>query len=137
MKFFAVLASLVAAVAAQRVEIFSPTSGQTLTEGQSVTICVVEPNSQTSIEEIGIGIAIRHCDSDPCVDNGSLGSVLYHGPYSPQFDPSTENMPNQNFTVTIPNVGSGTALLSVAHASFIGASGSFFTEITNVTVNIA
>ena len=145
MRVLAVLAPLFAAAAAQRIKIFAPTSGETLTQGQSVIVSVVEAvsiapssaescllteaklkitqNSLTNIEEIGIGIALRHCNSNPCAeDDVFLGRVLYSGSYSPQFDPATFNMPNQNFTVTIPDIGSGPAVLSVAHASFVGVS---------------
>ena len=42
MRFFVVVASLVAAAAAQGIAIFNPTSGSTLTPGQNVTVSVVE-----------------------------------------------------------------------------------------------
>lgn len=42
MRVLAVLAPLFAAAAAQGVRIFAPTSGETLTQGQSVIVSVVE-----------------------------------------------------------------------------------------------
>ena len=72
------------------------------------------------MSEIGIGIVAEHCTTNPC-DGKDIAHILYTGSYQPKFDAATENMPNQNFAVTIPaNIGSGPMLLSVEHASLLG-----------------
>lgn len=43
MKFFTVLATLVAAATAQRVTIFAPTAGTAVSAGQNITVSVVQP----------------------------------------------------------------------------------------------
>lgn len=139
MKVFAVLCSLVAAAAAQRAFIGEPQSGDTLTAGNDELISIVKPNALTGSTEVGIAITIKHCSQNPCEDTSeALGAVLYSGPYNPQFGPGMGGQPYENFTLTIPGgIGSGPAVLSVAHANLVGAGPFFFTEISNTTINIA
>ncbi|PAV17831.1 hypothetical protein PNOK_0631700 [Pyrrhoderma noxium] len=139
MKFVAVLCSLVAAVAAQRAFIGEPQSSDTWTAGHDELVSVVKPDALTGSTEVGIAITLKHCIQNPCEDaSEALGSVLYSGPYNPQFGPGMGGQPYQNFTLTIPGgIQSGPAVLSVAHANLIGAGPFFFTEITNTTINIA
>lgn len=81
----------------------------------------------TGSTEVGIAITLKHCTQNPCEDTSeALGSVLYSGPYNPQFGPGMGGQPYQNFTLTIPGgIQSGPAVLSVAHANLIGVSGIF------------
>ncbi|KAJ7220575.1 hypothetical protein GGX14DRAFT_331268, partial [Mycena pura] len=50
----------------------------------------------------------------------ALGTILYDGPYDPEFGGGANLHPHQNFTVTIPSSASespGKAKLGVAHVA--------------------
>ncbi|KAI5116835.1 hypothetical protein M0805_009605 [Coniferiporia weirii] len=128
-----------AATLAQRVSIFDPSMNQSLTPGQNITVSVVKFDSLTGSTEIGIGIALHHCNEIPCEDaSEQLGSILYTGPFVPERGAGDEGQPYQNFSIAIPSSFlPGPAVLSIAHANLVGAGPFLNTEIVNVTINIA
>jgi hypothetical protein len=86
-------------------------------------------NSLTGSHEVAIVIGLQSCVSNLCADfapSDYLGSLLYSGPFNPQYAPGqAEKPPHQNFTVTVPSyISKGAARVSVAHWSLIGVSAS-------------
>ncbi|KAL5478365.1 hypothetical protein ACEPAI_2549 [Sanghuangporus weigelae] len=139
MQVLAVLLTFVAAALAQRISIGAPVADQTLTAGAPTSVSVLKPDSLSASSEVGIAILIHHCNQSPCEDaSEQMGSLLYTGSFNPQRGAGFHGAPVQNFSVTIPeSIQPGPAVLSVAHANLIGAGPSLFSEITNVTVNVA
>ncbi|KAG5635276.1 hypothetical protein H0H81_011839 [Sphagnurus paluster] len=127
MKFlapFAFLASL-AAVSAQSVNIASPIAGTSVRPGHSLNVEIDRPNSLEGSIEVAIVIGFESCPTYPCYPAaGGMGTVLYNGPYNPQYQASAPHLPpHQNFTVTIPSTAAkGTAHLNVAHVALTGVS---------------
>ncbi|KZT29628.1 hypothetical protein NEOLEDRAFT_1106062 [Neolentinus lepideus HHB14362 ss-1] len=135
------LASLAASAMAQSIDIGAPTNGSTISVGTNITVEVDRPDTLTGSQEIAIVIAIRSCYGGVCIDPAdALGSVLYTGPFDPQFtsEPGTASKPpHQNFSVAIPGtLQTGLATLSVTHFSLVGASPFPLFEIRNITVNV-
>jgi len=143
MKYFRslLLSALLATTAlAQRVQIGYPADQSTIRAGTNITVEVDRPNFQSSAQEVAIVIGIRSCFSGPCLPpTDGIGSVLYSGPYNPQYAIPIvpAKPPHQNFTVFIPSsVPQGTAQLNLAHFSLIGAGLEPFFETTNITLNV-
>lgn len=64
---------------------------------------------------------MNHCFTTPCQDG--LGPVIFTGPFTPHSDPSSgSSVPFQDYTITVPDLGTGNAILYVAHASIVGVS---------------
>ncbi|EJD05317.1 uncharacterized protein FOMMEDRAFT_78189 [Fomitiporia mediterranea MF3/22] len=139
MRAFTVLLSLAGAALAQRISIGAPSAGQTLTGGKDTSVSVLKGDTLTGSTEIGVSILIHHCTQSPCEDaSEQMGSILYSGSFNPQRGPGFFGEPVQNFTVTIPDgFQPGPAVLSVAHANLVGAGPFLFSEVANVTVNVA
>ncbi|KAI0317628.1 hypothetical protein OF83DRAFT_1120372 [Amylostereum chailletii] len=140
MKFLALLAAFATGALAQTIAIGYPTNGTSISAGTN-TVEVDRPDTLTGSQEIAIVIAIVPCNADGSCPNpvDRLGTVLYTGSFDPEFPafPAPRNVPQQNFTVTIPDSLSGEkALLSVVHFSLVGASPQPLFEIKDVTVNV-
>ncbi|EEB86993.1 hypothetical protein MPER_15865, partial [Moniliophthora perniciosa FA553] len=74
-------------------------------------------------KEVAIVLALQSCPSSSCsTPEDFLGSLLYEGPFDPQFsDPADRLPPHQNFTVQIPeNMQARRAQLALVHFSLIG-----------------
>ena len=76
-------------------------------------------NGHTPSTDVAVIIGLRSCapsgDCDAIADSGTLGTILYKGTYDPILRTGGGSM-YQNFTVAVPDtVGTGSALLSVAH----------------------
>ncbi|TDL18089.1 hypothetical protein BD410DRAFT_793581 [Rickenella mellea] len=137
MNFILIVLTLALSAFAQRIDISLPTSGQSLSLGRNFTVRVEKGRTLTGSTEVGIGITLAHCSQNTCEDtNERLGAILYAGPFSPQ-NGAGDFVPFQNFTVQVPpSFQTGKAVLSVAHASLVGAGPFFFSEIANVTVRL-
>jgi hypothetical protein len=78
----------------------------------------------TGSEEIAVVIGINKCGSGATCSSpeDSMGTVLYNGPFDPQFH-ETSLPPYQNFTLEIPEgVATDTGIVTVAHFSLVGVS---------------
>jgi hypothetical protein len=74
-------------------------------------------NSLTGSQEVAIVIAMNSCTDGCPSPKRNLGQILYNGPFNPT---STElGFSNQSFTVKVPTLDKGTAILSVTHLSLI------------------
>ena len=75
-------------------------------------------NSQTPSTDVAVLIGLRSCPNNDCdsiADSSALGTILYGGTYSP-ISRTGGGALYANYTVSIPDtVGTGNALLSVAH----------------------
>ncbi|KAF8956514.1 hypothetical protein BDZ97DRAFT_1592478, partial [Flammula alnicola] len=124
----------------QRIAIGYPSDGTSVAAGSNVTVEIDRPDTLSGSTEVAVVIAVNSCHNTTCIPpNDILGSILYNGPYNPQFQPSApaSKPPHQNFTVTIPPaVAKGRAQLAVFHVSLIGAGPEPFTETQNITLNI-
>ncbi|KAJ7769220.1 hypothetical protein DFH07DRAFT_769116 [Mycena maculata] len=145
MKFFSSLfmsAMLVTTAFAQTADIGAPAPGTTVTAGSNLTVEVDRPDSLTGSTEVAVVIGFLSCVPFPdgCPPASDiLGDILYDGSYDPQFHTNVTptKPPYQNFTVTIPaSAEAGTAQISVAHFSLVGAGPFPFLETLNVTVNV-
>ncbi|KAJ7635188.1 hypothetical protein FB45DRAFT_989694 [Roridomyces roridus] len=113
----------------QGVSIGAPTAGSTISPGTNITVEVDRPDTLTGSTEVAIIIGFTSCvgfTESQCPPPASLiGSVLYNGPYDPEFHTDvtpTKLAPYQNFSVMIPTTTSkGPAQLSVTHFSLVGA----------------
>ncbi|KAF7304336.1 hypothetical protein HMN09_00835400 [Mycena chlorophos] len=144
MKFsssFAILASSLALVAAQSIDIGAPADGSTVTAGSNVVVEVDRPDSLTGSTEVAIVIGLATCQSaGNCpAPLDFLGTILYNGPYSPEFQNNgsgPNKPPYQNFTVTIPAGASGPSQLNVLHLALVGASEGAFLEAKNISLTV-
>ena len=88
------------------------------------------PQTQDSIQgpiDVALIIGLQSCPSSPCVP-GNFGSILYNGPFDPQFHAGTQH-PYQNFSLTVPSFESkGTAVLSAVHVGLLGVRVSLLKE---------
>ncbi|KAJ6493999.1 hypothetical protein C8R47DRAFT_1118009 [Mycena vitilis] len=142
MKFLSSLAlsALLAASAyGQRAFIGAPADGTSVTAGSNITVELDRPDTLTGSTEVAVIIGFFSCTSTGSVCPGpseALGTILYNGPYDPEFQPGPKP-PYQNFTVTIPpSAPKGKAQLGVAHFSLVGASEVPILETLNVTLNV-
>ncbi|VDC07748.1 unnamed protein product [Peniophora sp. CBMAI 1063] len=126
MKFFAVLASLVAVASAQSVSFTTPRSGGTLTRGAPTTIVVQRPVTSTPVQSVSIVISLDACTGSSCPNPSSaLGTILFAGPFTPAGSP-----PSQSFNVTIPTTfPAGEAEILATHFSLTGTGPTASTEI--------
>ena len=145
---FAVLA-LVAAAYAQGIRIAAPAANSHLVATKDVLVDVERPvsprsplyshhntydsrlqNGHTPSTDVAVIIGLRSCapsgDCDTIADSGTLGTILYRGTYDPILRTGGGSM-YQNYTVAVPDtVGTGSALLSVAHFYAGGVSAALF-----------
>ncbi|KAJ7143726.1 hypothetical protein C8R44DRAFT_758751 [Mycena epipterygia] len=134
---------LATAAFAQGVDIGAPADGATVKAGSNITVEVDRPDTLTGSTEVAIVIGFLSCVgfSDEVCPPASefIGSILYNGPYDPEFHNNVTPFkpPYQNFTVTIPPAArAGPAQLSVTHFSLVGVSLSPLLQVLNVTVNV-
>ncbi|TBU23239.1 hypothetical protein BD311DRAFT_90906 [Dichomitus squalens] len=133
-----VLASFVAAVAAQGVKIVAPAANTTLTLGETFVIDVERPDSLTGSQEVAIAIGIQSCGQscDNINTAGDIGRPLYSGLYTPTIVGNGRADLAQNFTVQLPdNIQTGAAVLAVAHFALIIGTEPFL-EVVNQVVEI-
>ncbi|KAF7377901.1 hypothetical protein MSAN_00213800 [Mycena sanguinolenta] len=146
MKFLSSLAlsTVFAATAlAQSVGIGAPPDGTTVSAGSNITVEIDRPPTLTPSTEVAIIIGFLSCGgfASSCPPPSEiLGTILYNGPYDPEFSSSgggVNHRPYQNFTVTIPSSASpGKAQLGVAHVALVGAGQYPFLETHNITLNV-
>ncbi|TBU42877.1 hypothetical protein BD309DRAFT_991377 [Dichomitus squalens] len=137
-----VLASFVAAVAAQGVKIVAPAANTTLTLGETFVIDVERPDSLTGSRDVSVAIGLLSCvdraPSGTCDDIDSawmMGDILYAGPYHPVAPVGTNEY--ENFTVTVPgDFQPGPAVLAVAHFALVGELFWPYLEVLNETIFI-
>ncbi|KAJ3777159.1 hypothetical protein FB446DRAFT_718867 [Lentinula raphanica] len=132
MRFFCSLFSLLAlattAAMAQNAYILSPEDLTQVSAGSSFNVSIGQPDSNSSWKNVAIVIALLNCNeySSGCMGPAEeLGTVLYSGPYDPQFtnEPGTGGLPpHENFTLTIPSdFEKGQSQLGVALFDLVGA----------------
>jgi len=127
-------------VLCQNIAIGVPADLTSVHAGSKLNVEVDRPDTLSGSTEVAVVIGVNSCGSTSCPPPADiLGTLLYNGPYNPQFAPDSPPFkpPHQNFTVTIPsNFPKGRALLAVYHIALIGAGRAPFNEIKNVTLNI-
>ncbi|KAJ7621003.1 hypothetical protein FB45DRAFT_928101 [Roridomyces roridus] len=136
------LVALLATTAlAQNCVIGGPKNGTHVKPGKNITVEVDRPDSLTGSTEVAIIIGFMSCVGFPnsqCPPPDELiGSVLYNGPYNPQFHTNVTptKPPYQNFSVMIPTTArKGVAQLSVTHVSLVGAGPFPLLESLNVSL---
>ncbi|KAF8170932.1 hypothetical protein BJ912DRAFT_996409 [Pholiota molesta] len=140
MKFvLSVLASalFVGSALAQGIAIGFPADGTLVTAGSSITVEIDRPDTLTPSTDVALVLAIISCRNTTCLPpDDVLGSILYNGPYNPQFSSTARTKPpHQNFTVTIPAaIENGNAQLAAFHVSLVGAGPYPLTQIRNITL---
>ncbi|KAI1794786.1 hypothetical protein LXA43DRAFT_1058812 [Ganoderma leucocontextum] len=115
---FAFLA-LLASAYAQGIKIAAPAENSHVVATKRVLVEVERPNSQTPSADVAVIIGLRSCapsgDCDAIAESGTLGTILHKGTYDPISRTGGGGM-YQNYTVLVPDtLGTGSALLSVAH----------------------
>ncbi|KOS18117.1 hypothetical protein ESCO_003294 [Escovopsis weberi] len=120
MKFFSLSYFAIGALA-QGIYVASPPAGALLALGETFVVQVVRPNFILRATEIGLAIGLVSCPNGTCPPPTSqLGSVLYHGPFDPQYHGPGQQY--ENFTVQVPiNFQPGPASIQVARFFLIGA----------------
>jgi len=119
---------------APNIVIGAPANDSNVSSGQNLTVEIKKPNSLTGSQEVAIVIAMNSCTDGCPSPKRNLGQILYNGPFNPT---STElGFSNQSFTVKVPTLDKGTAILSVTHLSLIQAGPHPFLEFENITLNV-
>lgn len=139
MKAFFVVAALVASAFAQQATIFQPTADTSILPNAPMNVTVLQQGSNSEIHQVAIVIGLQPCISTAgCSGNDGVGSVLYNGPFNPQYSSDAPGLGlHQNFTLQVPQYSySGPALLGLVHLELIGAVAAPFYEVSNVTVNL-
>ena len=139
------LAYAVMSTLAQSVMIGAPAEWTSVKPGENITVRVDRPvrgallvtidqsthlrmhsqGFQSSAEEVAVAIGFWPCGGTPCSNidylDEILGTVVYNGPYDPEYHPDTW-LQYQNFTVTVPpSFQPGQQLsVNVAHFTLIG-----------------
>ncbi|KAJ4490118.1 hypothetical protein J3R30DRAFT_3693648 [Lentinula aciculospora] len=145
MRFFSSLFSLLAiattSVIAQSANIGAPADMTQIAAGSDFTVMIDRPDSLTSSTEVALVIALLNCPSgsSSCLGpSANLGTVLYTGPFDPQFttEPGTTNLPpHENFTLTVPSTfAKGNAQLGVVHVYLLGLALTHILETLNTTI---
>ncbi|KAF9226919.1 hypothetical protein BS17DRAFT_776339 [Gyrodon lividus] len=140
MKFFSVaafLATAVASVFGQTIELGYPTSGTILTPGQSFTAQVIQPESMASCIQVGIALAMDSCSNGVCPQPADqLGDVLYAGPWTPTGH--SQGGFYQNFTLQVSEyMSAGPAIFTLTHLCLLGGGPYPFLEFRNASITIA
>ena len=81
----------------------------------------------TSILQVAIILGITTCPGNSCPiinpsSPGGVGDVLFSGPWDPQANGPPQLGFHQNFTVEVPQLPSGEALLTLTHLELVGVS---------------
>ncbi|THG96673.1 hypothetical protein EW026_g5202 [Hermanssonia centrifuga] len=122
MKSFFVLASLAACAFAQRLSILEPTAEESITGGSPFTVELQQAGSLGPVQQVSVVIAVTSC-YDVCSDptQWGLGTVLYNGPFNPQYNSSAPQKGLfQDFTLTMPDFVNGGVALQVSHLLNVG-----------------
>ncbi|KAF7303667.1 hypothetical protein MIND_00596100 [Mycena indigotica] len=137
--FAVVCATLVTSALAQSVRIGAPADGAKVTVGSSLVVEIDRPDTLTPSTEIAIVIGFEACNDGPCPSPADqMGTILYNGPYKPEFQDDGVFFPHQNFTVTIPqNAVKGPSQLNVAHFALVGAVQFPLLQTRNVSLIVA
>ena len=150
MKSVCVVLALLASAYAQGIKIAAPAENSHIVATKKVLIDVERPvrplqcayltpaiqatyrsglqNSHTPSADVAVIIGLRSCepsgDCDAIAESGALGTILHKGAYDPISRTGGGSL-YQNYTVTVPDaLGTGAALLSVAHFYAGGVSNS-------------
>ncbi|KAJ4491512.1 hypothetical protein C8J55DRAFT_282245 [Lentinula edodes] len=124
---------------AQNVFIGQPADGSTISAGSNLTVRIDRPDTLSGSTEVALVMGIWPCNNFPCPGPSNIiGTILYNGPYKPQFSvPSNSLPPHENFTVSIPEgFVKGVTQFGVAHVALIGAGQAPFLETLNATLVI-
>lgn len=137
---------LIGSAVSQRIAIGFPKDGASVAAGSHITVEIDRPVSSllhiirkpmtdytpphwqdtlTGSTEVAVAIGINSCHNTACIPSSDVfGSILYNGPYNPQFQMGVSSKPpHQNFTVLVPSsIEKGPAQLGVFHVSLIGVS---------------
>ncbi|KAJ7244431.1 hypothetical protein B0H12DRAFT_1309555 [Mycena haematopus] len=134
------LSAMLTIAFAQRADIGAPADGSTVRRGSKIIVEIDRPDTLTGSTEVAIIVGLWHCGGSESVcppPSEVLGTILYNGPYAPEFHNSDSKPPYQNFTVKIPlDAPIGKAQLGVAHLSLVGAGPFPFLETFNITLNV-
>lgn len=140
MKSAAVLLALASSAFAQSAIIGYPLQDSLATTGTNITVMIEQPNSLSSSEPVSLVIGLFPCGSESTCPGpaNALGSILYQGPFNPQYaTPPGSLPPHQNFSVKIPETfAAGYAQLGAAYLSLLGASLSPTLQTFNTTLQI-
>lgn len=144
MKSAAVLLALASSAFAQSAIIGYPLQDSLATTGTNITVMIEQPvcllillvrtiqthntlctqNSLSSSEPVSLVIGLFPCGSESTCPGpaNALGSILYQGPFNPQYaTPPGSLPPHQNFSVKIPETfAAGYAQLGAAYLSLLG-----------------
>ncbi|KAJ4500831.1 hypothetical protein C8R41DRAFT_862942 [Lentinula lateritia] len=122
------LALATSVVHAQNAYIYTPTDMTEVSAGSSFNVTIAQGDSNSSWKNIAIVIALLNCHeySSTCLGPAEeLGTILYSGPFNPQFttEPGTAELPpHENFTLTVPSdFETGQSQLGVALFDLVGA----------------
>ncbi|KAF5383928.1 hypothetical protein D9757_007404 [Collybiopsis confluens] len=124
---------------AQNVVIGAPAMGSSVTAGSNLTVRVDRPDTLSGSEEVAVVVGLWSCGDNACPGPSSvLGTILYNGPFKPQFsEPSNGLPPHENFSVAIPaTFTKGRAQFGVVHVALGGAGLAPFMQTLNTTVNV-
>ncbi|KAJ4482014.1 hypothetical protein J3R30DRAFT_3699343 [Lentinula aciculospora] len=136
---FITLLAFTQTVLAQNVIVGLPTDESTVPAGSNLTVRIDRPDTLSGSTEVALVMGISPCGSLPCPGPSNiLGTILYNGPFNPQFSiPSNSLPPHENFTVSIPEgFVKGRTQFGVLHVSLIGAGLAPFLETLNTTLMI-
>lgn len=135
--FVVALASAVAPVFGQTIELGSPKNGDVLKTGQNFTVQVIQPvsrprklhmhapttlsqESMASVIQVGIALSIANCNNGVCPQpTQQLGDVLYAGPWTPTAHAQGGFYQNFTFPITSDFV-KGPAVFTLSHFCLIG-----------------
>ncbi|GJE91630.1 hypothetical protein PsYK624_077800 [Phanerochaete sordida] len=113
MKYIAILAAFAATALAQGINIAAPAANSQVYRGEWITVEVDKEQPTAPTTEVALVLSMARCPSSGC-SAGSLGQILYNGPYNPQ-DEHDGKLPYQNFSVPVPtsfSVGDQVALIA-------------------------
>ncbi|KIK59514.1 hypothetical protein GYMLUDRAFT_669875 [Collybiopsis luxurians FD-317 M1] len=135
---FSLLAVAITSVAAQGAKVGAPADMTEITAGSSFTAMIERPLTLTGSTEVAVVIGLLSCDTRACPGpSGSLGTVLYQGPFNPQLSDDHRLPPHQNFTLAVlPDFEKGQAQFGVAHFTLVGASVWPLLDTLNTTIVI-
>lgn len=139
------LLAVAAAALAQSITLTQPADLTTVSPGDNLTVQVTRFDTLTGSTEVALAIGLASCAgyTDGCASfdvTERLGTILYAGPYAPQYEPTGayQDQEYQNFTVTVPTgFAAGEASLTVSHFSLVGAGPYPSLEVKNMTLIVS
>ncbi|THU90307.1 hypothetical protein K435DRAFT_676271, partial [Dendrothele bispora CBS 962.96] len=108
-------------VVGQPAFIESPTAGSTLQAGSNVIIRVEQPNSITRRVQVAIVLRFVSCPDNPqsCLPpDAGMGTVLYDGPFNPQFGIPFDGLPPHVYSIKSRYNGEESCTIAILAAFF-------------------